>query len=269
MKEEREPVREVSEDDPMEASLKQLFMKSVGTARRGWRCLDEERLAAFFEGKLNNSERTRSEAHLSSCDYCLGQLGFLAREERKPPAEVPAHMLARVRMLAPAPSLWSPNWKWALVTSTAVIILAVGLARNELSIPAPIVPNSTPQAPVASVPKAGAPVPPKTAGETPIVRRNGARTRPELLSPLDGAELLHPIEFKWKPVANALFYEVRISREDGSLQWEGQSDKQSLRPAPEAALEPGKTYYVVVVAHLADGRRESSIATPFHVSTRK
>jgi len=49
---------------------------STSGARRGWRCPDEERLAAYVEGTLEGTLREDLEGHLADCGFCCGQVGF-------------------------------------------------------------------------------------------------------------------------------------------------------------------------------------------------
>ena len=61
--------------------------------------LERESLAAFFDQNLPAERKSAAEAHLAACDFCLGQLAFLARAEHRELPPVPAHLLTRVHAL--------------------------------------------------------------------------------------------------------------------------------------------------------------------------
>ena len=75
--------------------LRAMYFASASGARKGWRCPDDETLAAWAEGRLPDALRERLEGHTADCDFCCGQLGFLARSgDLGPPPAVPARLLA-------------------------------------------------------------------------------------------------------------------------------------------------------------------------------
>ena len=71
---------------------------SPAGSRRGWRCPDEAQLAAWVEGGLGVARREEVADHVAGCDWCCGQVGFLARTGKLgPPPAVPVSLLAAAR----------------------------------------------------------------------------------------------------------------------------------------------------------------------------
>lgn len=240
--------------------------------KRGWRCPDEATLAAYVDHTLQEPAGKKVEAHLAGCDFCLGQVALLAQlEDAKAPEEVPAALLARARELAsrPAPaSLW-PVVRWgAVAAATASLALVVTLRVRQ--------PETVPAVPVPSAPSRtevtpSLPAPPPVAAAPSRVRNGQAQPiLPELIFPrAEGAISREGLEFRWKEITQALFYEVRVVSEHGDLIWEGRATGTSLRPPAEVSLEAGQKYYVWVRAYLPEGKSLQSRAVAFRVGPNR
>ena len=120
-----------------------LRSKKRGNPKRGWRCPDNNKLAAYVNGQLAN-ERKSLETHFANCTACLETLSFLAQSVDEPLEAVPANLLARARSLGNKKPVVVWRWRWAMATATAcllmVVLLAVWRARvQDQSIPTDLV----------------------------------------------------------------------------------------------------------------------------------
>ena len=260
------------------------------TARRGWRCPDETKLAAYVTQDLSGSARKSVEAHVAGCDFCLAQVAFLAQSADWVNVEaVPAHLLSRARRLITREPRKTINlgWRWA-VTAAAVacfalffVLVALQL-RKQPSVSTnagPFIaqvspePVASPQLTVAhpSLPSGSArPVSsPKTRlTEAPTVRGTTVDDLlPKLISPRHGAVVKREdLEFQWQPVSEAIFYEVRIMSTEGNLIFEVQTENTILKPGSTATLVPGMKYFATISAHLRQGKAAKSRLVSFKLA---
>jgi hypothetical protein len=87
---------------------------------------------------------------------------------------------------------------------------------------------------------------------------------PELLSPRDGAVLRRgELEFRWRPVGEALFYEVSVMTAAGDLVFERQTSDARLALPADVPLTRGAKYFVSVRAHLRQGKTSKSDPVSF------
>jgi len=224
-------------------------------SRRGRRCPDEELLVAWATGKLAGYEREHVETHIAGCDFCLGQVGFLARADGlgEPPA-APARLLemargGRARRFVPARHVALTAAAAAVFVAAFAILLPRGAGRTQ---------------PV------GAPSPGPQAME-PADRpfRNGlpATAAPHFLRPAEGETVPRAaLLFAWKPAPEALSYTLEVVSSDGDVVWEGESANPRVAPPPGVALAPGRTYFAWVLTHLRSGAVERSPAVGFRVA---
>ena len=216
------------------------------TGDRTWRCPDEMQLAAFVELRLAGSERTRVEAHIAGCEYCLGQVGALERlQDAAPLDDVPSRMLAAARELASRGSRAAkPAWYWgAAAAATACLVVAVTFGVRP------------PQAGLVS--------------HSQMVRgtTGHATAAPEVLFPREAAVVPRSaLEFRWAHVEGALFYEVRVMTTAGDLVWETRPDHTEVRMPPTVRLPNGERYYVSVSAWLAEGKTIKAPVVGFQVT---
>jgi hypothetical protein len=70
---------------------------------------------------------------------------------------------------------------------------------------------------------------------------------------------------RWKPVADATFYEVKIVSEDGSAVVTESTNNAELQ-VNKPALQAGHKYFVKIVAHLSGGRTVTSGPVSFRVA---
>lgn len=222
--------------------------------RRG-RCPSEQTIAAYADQQLIASERYVIEKHLSNCDRCLQQVGFLARTDGAS-YDVPAALLQTAlnrtsRQNAPGSSFLT---SWIPAFAVALVVFAIFLSwrfRGER------LPSNSPDPQVIA---RQTPVPP--ANQKPqhapqnLVRGPQENTASPLLSPLPKQRIAAAnLEFRWQSQQQVTFYELRLASDSGEVVWEGRADAAatSIRPPARIHLQRGRTYYVWLRVHLASG----------------
>jgi len=266
-----------------------LHVRSGQGGRRGWRCPDENQLAAYAAQRLNGLARNSVEAHIADCDFCLGQVAFLAQSpDWENPVDVPASLLSGARsLLGRKPSHANWGWRWAFTTAAVAcfailfVVFALQLRRQQSVSVGPLVAQHDPQ-PITSPPVTVAspslrsepsqPVqtPKMKPSQTPVVRSKPTGDLvPALIFPRDGAFVRRSdLEFRWVPVADAVFYEVWITTAEGDLAVERKTEVSSLKLDSSVPLSPGTKYFISVRAHLRDGQTAKSSILSFRLSDR-
>lgn len=264
-----------------EGTLKRLLGAGQPTSGRpGWRCLKEDELAAYAEQHVSAEERARIESHLAGCDACLEQVVFLARlPEVAPAPAVASASLARAEGLVAAaqrPRL-APVLRWGSLAAAACLILIAGLQwRQSNLLPVPEAPGAT--APTVPEPPTVPPVAP-AADTSPApgrtratVRRSPAAPAPVgLISPHENETLpVRDAVFTWHAEPGALYYELQVVTEDGTVAWQAQADAAATRARLpiDHLLRAGSKYFVWVRAHLANGGSLRSTAVSFTVGAQ-
>jgi hypothetical protein len=258
--------------------------------KRGWRCPDETQLSAYVAQSLGGSARTSIEAHVADCDFCLSQVAFLTQSaDWSNSVEVPANLLSGARNLLAHKPVRIINWGWRWAATAAAVacfvvlfvVVALRQGRQE-SVPRPSdslvaqqtsperipFPELTPASPARSESSQSLQTPKANRTQARTVRSNtGAELLPKLITPRDGAVLRRAdLEFRWEPVSEAIFYEVRVMSADGDLVFEQQTENTRLKPDSTALLVPGTKYFVVARAHLRQGRAAKSSVVSFRLA---
>jgi hypothetical protein len=262
-----------------------LRSKKRGNSKRGWRCPDDNKLAAYVNGQLAN-ERKSFEAHFANCTTCLETLSFLAQSVDEPLEAVPANLLARARSLGDKKPVVVWRWRWAMATAAACVLifalLAVWRSRvQDQSKPTDLVAlQRQPERPNAQLPSVvQTPAPQPTAAldkpvqpphptesRAPVVRGSEDQLKPTVVFPQDGTVVkLGQQPLRWKLVADASFYEVKIVSEDGSAVVTESTNNAEFQ-IDKPALQPGHKYFVKIVAHLTGGRTVTSGPVSFRVA---
>lgn len=265
--------------DRIEKSLRQFFRtKSARAEERRRDCLDEAQVAAYVDRNLVGPEKTRLEAHLADCEFCLGQVVFLARLRETPiPEPLPAALLARARELAaPKARPWTAwVWRWeavAAMAACAVVVTVVSLREAPRQAPfVSPVPHGEAVAPRVQAPREVKPLAPVAPAPAPTTVPLGAGVRglstPALIFPAPHATLPRPqVEFRWQTVAGALDYEVRLVTAEGDLVWEQRTEANSVKLPAGVSLVAGQKYFVWVRANLGEGKTSQSRAVAFTVA---
>jgi len=230
---------------------------STSGARRGWRCPDEERLAAYVEGTLEGTLREDLEGHLADCGFCCGQVGFLARaKELGPPPAVPGHLLSM--------ALGERSWMIGRLRPATVVAAGAGLALLLLAtrpwerpVPVPDISNSTkPDVSTSAGP---------TADRLVRTGRGSADT-PWIVRPSEGESVSRKsLELEWEEAPGALFYTVQLVDPKGDVVWEGRAEGARLAVPADAGLATGQPYFAWVIAHLRSGATVRSKAVGFRL----
>jgi hypothetical protein len=275
-------------------------VKALHVDRPGWGCLDASQIAAFIEQRLPAEEEARIEEHLADCAACLEQVVFLARHQPGEGATVPPHLLARARgLVATRPPAWRPlALRWGSVAAAFVLFAIAGFRvwqpatpltpavaeRDSSSTTVPAIgPATAPAEPspagtAATSPTAQASSPAKPAGTTPGVpapstpppvpvrRAPAAADAVVLLSPTSDSMVPLPnLEFRWRDVPNAIYYDLHVVTEEGDVVWQGRVEGTRTRLPDGHPLHAGTKYFVWVRAHLAGGGTLKSAAAAFRV----
>jgi len=268
--------------------IKALFQLQKTTGERSWNCPDEGQLAAYIGKRLDASARTAFETHASDCDYCLSQLAFLAQAPDSDVEHVPAALLLPARELIKQKRSVSLGWGWRWIAAPlafAGLVLAIGLGiqlrrqqtvspDQERLVAKKIEPSPIVSPPVAYVPPAEPSKPPPA---TPSQKRDGAIVRaplsnvfaPALAYPREGQSIPRErLEFRWQPVADAIFYEVRLLSPSGDVVFATRTDEVRIKPGADVSLVPGTKYFAVVTAHLREGKTAKSSVVGFRLTAQ-
>ena len=194
------------------------FESKRGNSKRGWRCPDNNKLAAYVNGQLAN-ERESLETHFANCTACLETLSFLAQSVDEPLEAVPANLLASARSLGQPKPVVVWRWRWAMATAAAcllIVVLLVGWRSRVQDQPKPadlIAQQHQPDRPGIQLPAAlqtpvsqptaplykPAPTPHPIEMRAPVVRGSEDPLRPTVVFPRDGAVVkpgLQPLRWK-------------------------------------------------------------------------
>ena len=255
-----------------ERMLRESLSRWTGREQRGWFCPDESALAAYVDGKLEGGPRVKMERHLAGCEHCLGQVSFLVRMQGEDAGvPVPAGLLARAKELGAqqAGPVFLPGWRWAAVagvTAGLAMVIAVSLRQPEFTTPTPLPPT----APAVERAEPQGQTQPK--GAPPDKVRGPAAEAPsfEVVSPREGEILSREkVSFRWRPVRGAVSYDVRVVTEEGDLVWESRTEgNRAVLPA-SVPLEPGRKYFVWVVAQFPGGLTLKAQAVAFRIEGSK
>lgn len=221
---------------------------SAPGVRRGWGCPGDGELAAWVEGRLPAAAREKLAEHLAGCNYCCGQVGFLARAgEMGPPPAVPAHLLAAARgERAPLFGLLRPA---TLAAAGAGLVLALLVASPW-----------------------GRPGSFSAGAEAERVVRTARTVRgpadaPWIVRPAEGEIVSRTaLELRWEEAPEALFYSVQLVDPKGDVIWEGRADGARLSVPASATLAPGQPYFAWVLAHLRSGTTVRSPVVGFRLA---
>jgi hypothetical protein len=273
-----------------EKDLKDLLQsRRSQSGRRGWRCPDEVQIAAYVDHQLEGAAGESISTHLADCDFCLKQISFLLQSrDWANPDEVPADVLRRARNLVPRTSgrATSWGWRWVAASATAACLLLL-LAFITLpffrqpTVNAPseplvaqqhqpqIVPLAQNSPAIRVTPQSSVPKPRPVKPAAPAVRSGGQNVFLTVVFPRNGVTVQRSeLDFRWEPVADTTFYEVRVVTAAGDLIQQTYTEDTHLRIADDIQLVPGGKYFVSVRAHVRGGKTVKSEIVSFRVSDR-
>lgn len=232
---------------------------------RGWRCPDEEELAAYIDGVTGGDAKRKLERHVSGCDFCLKLVAGAAAADRHTSAETPQSLRARAEELA-AEQKRSWRWVWAMGPALACLIgIAIFLRQPHLGNPATPGADAHSTAPLPAPDRTAAASPPAPTESTRALGRQTAALK--VLAPTRDAMLDRShLKFEWTAFPNTSYYQVRITTTEGGLVWEARSTQASARPPDKLKLAPGQ-YFIWVIAYLNTGRTERSDPLEFRLQS--
>jgi hypothetical protein len=220
-------------------------------------CPEDQQIAEYFDGDLNDAERINLERHLTDCRFCLARIGILNRlEESIDNRRVPEAVLATAKQLpieAPVRRL-----KFAPTLATAaVVVLALFTVVSK---------NPDP----GLQPSSG---PPVTSGfeETNIQLRSISRDAMNLsvLKPAPGADILPGSLIQWAEIPGKLHYNIYVLSSAGDVLWTERLGGTDWALDESLHLAANSTYYFRVEAILPDGRVLSSKHVSFGVTEQE
>jgi hypothetical protein len=243
--------------------------RAIRAVRRRWSCPSDNTIASYLERRLGPKETSRLEEHLADCDFCLGTVGALVHQQRtSEPIEVPVHMLQQAIDAVPARVNWIRSWKWLLAPALAGIIvvsvLLLRLPRRQqfvASISAPVIETARTPAPI--------PQPSQPREKEHVRKLTTAASELQFLEPpSDSVVPRERLRFRWKAVAGAIYYEIKVVDAEGDAVWHGQETNATAQLPPGFSLASGE-YFVWVRAYLDDGRTVKSDAVAFQIESSR
>jgi len=237
-------------------------------ARKGWRCPPDTAIAGYIDGRLVLRERRRIESHISGCQYCRAAVQGVRQVATNEGISTPPWLVTRAAAQLDDIASARPMWQWAAGAAVVVVavVLAVVLYRPNTPASNSYRPSSTP-AIVAKQEISAQPVSPRNATEPSVLRSRrhpgGDEFTPQIFPGVAG----HPIEIRWPALTDVSYCEVQLLTKSGDPVWEGQSTTSSVLLPSTLELSRG-TYFVVVEAHLSDGRLVKSLPVKLDVTGR-
>jgi hypothetical protein len=230
---------------------------------RGWRCPSDIVIATYLDGSLSTDHRKRVQSHLTRCEFCRSLVGQIARAQTREAPPLPAGLLQRAIAANNSKSKLL-SWKLLPIAASLVIVFTVFATfmiwtGGRVAIPASpmqIAPEIAKASPEPTLSRA---IPDKVRKPV-FIERSPNVILPRLNSIVAPGE----VEFRWKPVPQSRYYQLRLTRSDGDLVWETQSELTGLRLPASIDLTNG-TYFVWILAQLNDGQVRKSPAVRFRV----
>lgn len=236
------------------------------SGRRKWSCPADPVIAAYLDGSLTPDQRNRIQSHVVNCDFCRSLIGQIVRTQRSQDPLLPPGLLQRAIRQTKSQS---KHLAWSLIPAaalmSAVLVFAILMLRTSLRVAIP-----SPPPPVAPEIAMARPEPlPRTPVPETVRKPVSIEQRPHVISPRFNAAVEPAgIEFRWSPVPQTHYYQVRLTSSDGDLIWETQSEATDLRLPASVDLKNG-TYFVWILAQLVDGQVRKSPAVLFRVTASR
>jgi hypothetical protein len=238
-------------------SIKRLF--------RVKRCLSEQQLAAYADQQLIGNERHLVERHLTTCDACLRQVGFLVRTASMPPEQTRDDLLRSAMNFGTKGAPTKPYaWQWLAVASAVMAVVSV--TRLEIWRGPRLSPTPSSVTTAVNPALEIRPTTPLHEDRDDRVRGRQQPSDSILISPKPDEKIdANNLEFRWKPRGDASLYEIEVVSDSGDVVWQQRSHASPLKLPANIRLEKGKTYYVWIRIHLAGGSVEQSKAVRFMI----
>jgi hypothetical protein len=215
------------------------------------RCPGEQQLAEYADQQLVGNERHAIERHLAVCDDCMRQVGFLVRTSATPTPAPPEMLVRMARSFANPTKKLSVTWQWRPALGTAVAVGVFTLVTWKLverPYSAPTVHTQPPAVEQARSTTTG--VSPADDAVSSEVRGNHETAAETFVLPKANSTVSpKDLEFRWRPIAAAEYYEIEVVTAKGDLVWEKRLQNTSIRLPAAIRLTPGESYYVWLRVH--------------------
>lgn len=232
----------------------------------GWKCAKAELIAAYLDGVLDDTARLRLEAHQSNCEHCRSMVGDVIKIQRESLGPAPPAALVQKAIELVPDHEQRFRWMFAPMAAAAVIactIIAVLLFRTPERLSVPM--GSAPTAPII----AKAEPLPKVSTNERVRKSPSPKLSPSVIFPLaDSVLSSRGVDFRWKTVSNARYYQVQVVTYEGEPAWEGRSTSADLRLPTDLVLKDGK-YFVWISAMMDNGRVEKSDPVGFRIASSR
>jgi hypothetical protein len=221
-------------------------------------CPEDQQIAEYFDGDLNEAERLILERHLTDCRFCLARIGALERlEENRSNQRVPGAILATAKQMThkiPVRRLrLAPAW-----ASAAVIVIALFMIISK-SQETVLEPGISPSA----LPSTG-----NNSRQLRNVNRDAMDINVLIPAPGadTGAEMQPGSLIQWAEVPGNLHYNIYVLSNAGDVLWTERLKGTEWALHESLHLAAGSDYYFRVEAQLPDGRTVSSKHVVFQVA---
>ena len=238
------------------------FERARNLSKRRWTCPDEETIAAYVDGALQEDVNKQLENHLAKCGRCRSIVADVVKLQRDSDLPVPPFSAAKQAEAVPRQLPIGFRWIWVPAAAMAIVVLVAVMVifRREPQKVAQL-PASLPS-PTAAKGQLGT-----LSNSVPEITRQPLLPgiMPVILSPLqDSTVKRDQLEFTWQPFKRSRYYDITVVTSDGDLLWEGKSEGSSLGFPRDIELKNG-SYFVWITAYLTDGQIAKSSPVRFVV----
>jgi hypothetical protein len=238
--------------------------KSVRRLFHSSDCPDEQQLAEYADRQLIGDERHAVERHLGTCDKCVEQVAFLVSAVPEQRELVPDEVLRKAFALGKTSSTGTfATWRLAGAGAFALLLVALSWRLIEHQ---GVSKGAASETMISKQPAVFAQNQASTTTAVPDHNevRGSSSAESLFLFPLPGT-IVDPatLVFRWKPVADAQFYEVELVSDDGSVIWQRRAQSSPISLPPSVHLIKGRTYFVRLRVHTVRGSMEQARAVGF------
>ena len=234
-----------------------LVLQSAELTGRTPFCPEDQEIATYFDGHMEDAERQTLERHLADCRFCLARIGMLNRQQEESDVQrVPEEALASAKRLtqtAPARRLkWAPAW-----AAAALVLIAVFSIMNTRQAPVP----ASDATPMEQMP----------SEENGRQLRNIDRSAMSLdvLTPAPGQAVTRGSPIRWAEIPGNIHYNIFVLSNAGDVLWTERLQSNQWIMHEALHLTEGDDYFFRVEAVLPGGGTVSSKHLAFRVADRE
>lgn len=243
--------------------LRALLQQTSGLPEMTISCPEDQDIARYFDGRLDDSQRVTTQGHVAECAYCQARLGLLGRLESDPGVQpsgrlgggqVPENLLEAAKQMS---GRKKPRWKnrAPALAIAASVLLALTISQTR----GPMQAENTA---ISPLPAQGT-----GAGDRTLRSIDQPDVQLSLLAPLEGAHV-NPRELviQWAAVPEALFYHLYVMNDAGDLVVNERVEATRWTAPQQQLFDPGTGYFVRIEANLGDTRTLSTGHVHFTVA---